>query len=96
MRNIAQAAVWPLTIYLYIAVLAHLFRIGLGRKNANMCPFLEKADIRCAGHLTLQNLMQAFADCAHYYQACPVFCQLMDEDRQCGHIDASQQSLAVS
>lgn len=61
-----------------------------------MCPLLERADIRCAEHLTLQNLMQAFADCAHHYQACPVFQQLMDEDRQCDRIDASQQSLAVS
>ena len=40
--------------------------------------------------------MQAFTDCADHYQACPIFRQLTDEDRQCDRIDASQHSLAVS
>lgn len=61
-----------------------------------MCPFLERTDIRCSGHLTLQNVMEAFADCAHHYEGCPVFRQLMNEDRQCDRIDVSRESLAVS
>ncbi len=75
---------------------ARLLCAGPGPENRAICPFLEKADIRCAGHLTLQNLMQAFTDCAHHYEACPIFCQLMEEDRQGERLDASQQVLAVS
>lgn len=44
-----------------------------------MCPFLEKADARCATHLTLANLPRAFRHCADQYALCPVYRRLVGE-----------------
>ncbi len=47
-----------------------------------MCPFVEKADPRCATHLTLRNLYRAFAHCADRYSSCPVYQALNAEQFQ--------------
>lgn len=44
-----------------------------------MCPYLEKADGRCAAHLTFANLFSAFEHCADTFTACRVFQQLAQE-----------------
>lgn len=38
-----------------------------------MCPFLDQGDPRCAAHLTMQNLANAFEHCADHFASCPVF-----------------------
>lgn len=44
-----------------------------------MCPFVDKRDQRCAGHLSLENISSAFAHCADQYEQCPVYGQLLSE-----------------
>lgn len=44
-----------------------------------MCPFVDKRDPRCAGHLSLENISSAFAHCADQYTECPVYRQLLSE-----------------
>ncbi len=41
-----------------------------------MCPFVNQTDARCAEHLTLRNLSQAFGHCAGRFAECLVFRQL--------------------
>ena len=41
-----------------------------------MCPFLEKADARCADHWSLKNIVSAFSCCAGNFTDCPVHQQL--------------------
>ena len=38
-----------------------------------MCPFLDTADPRCGKHLTLSNIVSAFAHCADRYTECPAY-----------------------
>ena len=42
-----------------------------------MCPFVDKSDVRCAAHMTLRNVLQAFQHCADRYGECPVYAQLV-------------------
>jgi len=44
-----------------------------------VCPFVDKSDARCATHLTLANLLRAFAHCAGDYPLCPVYERLVTE-----------------
>ena len=44
-----------------------------------MCPFIDKAEARCADHLTLRNVARAFAHCANRYTTCPVYHKLLAE-----------------
>jgi hypothetical protein len=65
-----------------------------------VCPFVNKADRRCAAHWTLRNLSQAFTHCADRYAVCPVYRMLIQElfnDAQ-GHkeADAAIRVLAAS
>ena len=41
-----------------------------------ICPFLEQADPRCASHLSLTRLSDAFTYCVGRYQSCPVYLYL--------------------
>ncbi len=41
-----------------------------------MCPYLEKSDSRCATHLNMRNIVQAYAHCAGCYQNCSVYREL--------------------
>lgn len=49
-----------------------------------MCPFVDKSNPRCAAHLTLSNILGAFAHCADRYVECPEFkyvkAQVADND----------------
>lgn len=42
----------------------------------NLCPFLNKPDVRCTVYLNLKNLNQAFVYCTDCYKTCPIFQQL--------------------
>lgn len=45
-------------------------------REANVCPYIEKDDVRCADHLTMRNVAHAFAHCADNYAQCPVYQRL--------------------
>lgn len=61
-----------------------------------MCPLIEKADARCAEHLTLDNLVHAFTICAGNYRACPIYQRLKADEYQSERIDAHRELLAAS
>ena len=44
-----------------------------------MCPFLEKGDPRCSGHLTLRNITKAFAHCVGRHECCRVWRELIND-----------------
>jgi hypothetical protein len=58
-----------------------------------MCPFVDKSDARCAAHMTLQNVVQAFLHCANRYTECSVYSQLTAHGAQ---PDQPAAALAVS
>jgi hypothetical protein len=45
------------------------------------CPFLNRADPRCAANFSLERLDHAFEYCFDRYQACPVYLELLVERR---------------
>ncbi len=45
------------------------------------CPFLNRADSRCAEHLKIDRLDHAFEFCFDVYAACPVYLDLLIERR---------------
>ena len=49
--------------------------------RADHCPFLNRADSRCAAHFCLDRLNHAFKYCFDRYTACPVYTQLLMERR---------------
>ena len=42
-----------------------------------MCPFLDKANPRCAARQSLQNLDDALGLCADHFEACPVYQEML-------------------
>ncbi len=46
-----------------------------------MCPYIDRDDPRCAGRLTLMNLVQALDHCADHYQGCPVYLEILRDAR---------------
>ncbi len=42
-----------------------------------MCPMLDESNPSCASHLTLDNILTAFAHCADRYGECPVYQHLI-------------------
>lgn len=58
-----------------------------------MCPFVDKAESRCAGHWTLQNVGRAFQHCADNYEDCPVYLNLIHE--RSGHESHAEQDTAL-
>ena len=61
-----------------------------------MCPLIDKANARCAEHLTLKNLTHAFARCADHYTACPIYRKLIAQERRHDHAQSAQRLLAAS
>jgi hypothetical protein len=45
------------------------------------CPFLNRADARCARHFSLEQLQHAFEHCFGQYEACGVYLELLYERR---------------
>jgi hypothetical protein len=45
------------------------------------CPFLNRADSRCAAHFNLDGLRQAYGICFDRYKTCPVYLELLIERR---------------
>jgi len=46
------------------------------------CPFIDRDDARCDERFTLSRLREAFSYCFDSYQSCPVYHQLMREQRR--------------
>lgn len=61
-----------------------------------MCPFVDKAYSRCAARMTLRNVTYAVAYCANRYAACPIYQELVADDRQSEHVKAAIGLLAAS
>jgi hypothetical protein len=45
------------------------------------CPFLNRADSRCANHFSLDKLDRAFDHCFGAYQSCPTYSEMLSERR---------------
>ncbi|MGH7180321.1 MAG: hypothetical protein ACREJC_23280 [Tepidisphaeraceae bacterium] len=59
------------------------------------CPFLNRANQRCAEHFSLDRLGHAFEYCFNTYAACPVYQELLEE-RQARRGQISQVSDGAS
>ena len=51
-------------------------------QRAVHCPFLNRSDVRCSSHFSLDHLSDAFDQCMGAYQACPVYLELLAERRE--------------
>ena len=69
---------------------------GRGVGVCKVCPYLEQADARCAGHLTVENIFQAFADCVEQPGACSVYRELAADDNKREQVGTSREFLTVS
>ena len=49
-----------------------------------MCPFLDRADARCAAHLTFRNVTRALAHCVDCYGDCPIYQELVVDAQEQG------------
>ena len=61
-----------------------------------MCPFIDKADARCADHLTLRNISHAFAHCANRYTSCPIYQKLLADKANHDRVAGIPELLAAS
>jgi hypothetical protein len=43
------------------------------------CPFLNRSDVRCSSHFSLDRLEDAFEDCFGDYKACPMYAEMLRE-----------------
>jgi hypothetical protein len=59
------------------------------------CPFLNRADRRCAEHFSLDRLGHAFEFCFDAYKTCPTYLQLLVE-RQVKRVSAGAGVTAVA
>jgi hypothetical protein len=50
-------------------------------QSCRHCPFLNRADARCARHFTLDALQHAYEYCFDHYKACPTYIELLVERR---------------
>ena len=55
--------------------------------SANHCPFLNRADRRCAEHFSLDHLQHAFRYCFDAYKTCPLDLEMLVE-RQVKRVSA--------
>lgn len=65
-------------------------------ETKSVCPFVDKAYSRCSACMTLRNVTQAVAYCANRYTACPIYQDLLADDRQSQHVKAPLGLLAAS
>jgi hypothetical protein len=61
-----------------------------------VCPFVDKAYSRCSVCMTLRNVTQAVAYCANRYSACPIYQELVADDRQSDPVKVPVGLLAAS
>lgn len=47
--------------------------------TGQICPYIDVADPRCAGHLNLGHIRDAFDLCVCDFEHCPVYRQLKNE-----------------
>lgn len=50
-------------------------------ESGHHCPFLNRADERCARHFSLDDLGYAFQHCFGHYEACASYRELLGERR---------------
>jgi hypothetical protein len=50
-------------------------------ERADHCPFLNRADTRCADHFTIDGLHHAFEHCFDRYKQCRTYVELLVERR---------------
>jgi hypothetical protein len=50
-------------------------------ERADHCPFLNRADSRCADHFTIEGLHHAFEHCFDRYKQCRTYVELLVERR---------------
>jgi hypothetical protein len=50
-------------------------------EQGSHCPFLNRSDIRCSNHFSLERLDHAFRFCFDQYQKCPAYLELLVERR---------------
>lgn len=50
--------------------------------HGHYCPFLNHADARCSGLVSLERLNHAFDCCFGQFRECPVFTELAEERRE--------------
>ena len=62
----------------------------------DVCPFLDRADARCATHMTLADIGYAFAYCANNYTDCPLYRELLADGTRCDEPQAEMPLLAAS
>ncbi len=46
------------------------------------CPFLNRADSRCANHFSLDKLDRAFDHCFGAYHSCATYMEMLDERKE--------------
>ncbi len=62
-----------------------------------MCPFVDKADSRCAEHMRFGNIFSAFAHCADGFTCCRTFREIAREvgyDKRLPHQETGSLVLA--
>src|SRR3954469_6844270 len=54
---------------------------GTMSDSGHHCPFLNRADARCARHFSIDDLGYAFQHCFGQYESCPAYGELLVERR---------------
>ncbi|HWB54451.1 MAG TPA: hypothetical protein VG722_09670 [Tepidisphaeraceae bacterium] len=65
-------------------------------ENIEHCPFLNRADRRCARHLNLSQLNHAMEYCFDRFEYCPIYLQRVTERRQRGMVMTNTSSYGAS
>ena len=67
----------------------------VARRETIVCPYIDRPDVDCSAHITLQNILHAFAYCANRYAACPIYQKLSANVTQPNQV-VSRPAVAVS
>lgn len=52
-------------------------------QSVSVCPYIDRADLRCANRLTVLNLRETFQFCFGQPESCAVYCQIcLEESRR--------------
>jgi len=52
------------------------------KENIAVCPFADRVESPCAGRITLENIIQVYVQCANDFQACPIYQELLADERR--------------
>lgn len=62
----------------------------------HVCPIVDECNPRCATHLTLRNLLGAFAHCADRYCECPIYQELRASGASCLDVQPTATAFLVA